>query len=119
MLTFSQQQIDIFANHQDQLFINDMVTYLRSCAGKQADNIFDKTFETEVRLLIDKAKAYGYSNHQDVYYFIEVALICGEDFETNPQYQWLTDNLKRNNPQELVPVKQLYDAVLRTEQIDK
>lgn len=111
MLHVTQAQMDMFAAHGDRRFVLKIARYLADIAKQQAQQVAQEILEKDAEYLVDRAKSYGYRNYQDVYYFIELVLVCGDDFEQNPQHQWLVEQLSRNCPARRVPVKPLYEVV--------
>ena len=111
MLKISQDQIDMFSQVQRNRFVVKVVAYIRSNSCNQIDNVSEKELIKDVNYLIDKAVSYGYKKQQDIFYFIEIVLMCGENFENNPKYSLLVSNLRRNNEKSPVPIKQLYYSI--------
>ena len=104
----------MFSRLERERFIEKMVAYVRSNSCSQAGKVPEKELARDIDHLVDKAMSYGYSKQQDIYYFIELVLMCGDDFENNPKYSSLVSNLRRNNGNGLLSIKRLYNSIKKS-----
>lgn len=111
MLNISQNQMDIMANHLDEQFIEKMASYILSLTKKPTEAVTMSELKKSVRTIIARAKSYGYTKQQDVYYFLEIILMCGSNFDSNAKYDWLTASLQNNATGTTSPIKPLYNLV--------
>jgi len=113
MLKISHNQIEKFNQYHRNQFIEKMLTYIQSHSCINAEKFHEKELKKDISDLINKAMSYGYTKQNDIYYFIEIILMCGVNFEKEPKYQELVSNLNKNKEGRLVPIKQLYHFIKR------
>lgn len=89
MLTMRQDQVEAFRQYHLQKFENDMVAHLQKFAPKHWQAIGEQTGRQVIRLGIEQAKKYGFTNRGPVRFYIELMFLFGSYFDTDPQFPWV------------------------------
>jgi len=99
MLTIRQEQVDAFRQHHLRKFEDEMVEHLKKFAPQHWRVIGEETGRQVIRLGIEQAKKYGFTNRGPVRFYIEMMFMFGSYFDTDPQCLWATEILR--DPQNL------------------
>lgn len=104
----SPSQMIAFGQGQRTMFVQEMVKHLERCCSKQVEHLSEEEIESVVEAVIAKANLYHYVKRHDILCFMEIVFMCGSDFENDPKYDWLTQNLRRNSTHSSVDAQQLW-----------
>lgn len=94
MWTIRQEQTDAFRQHHLQKFEDDMVEHSKEVAPVLCKLIGDEYVRPAVHRGIKQAQAYGFTNRGPIRLFIELKLLFGSSFDTDPQYPWASQILQ-------------------------
>lgn len=108
MWTIRQEQIDAFRQAALQQFEDEMVEHLKEFAPRHWKVMGEQDGRKAIRLGIERAEKYGFTNRGPVRFYIELMFMFGSDFDTDPQYPWAREVLK--SPTEM-------DQMLRADQL--
>jgi hypothetical protein len=88
MLTIRLEQCEVLGRTSLRHFEDEMVEHLNNFAPKHCEVIKESGIRTVIRLGIERAKEYGFTNRGPVRFYIELMFMFGSYFDTDSQYQW-------------------------------
>lgn len=89
MLVIRNQQTDVLSKYMIKRFEARIAVYLsKSFPDVDKDNLWQI-----IQYGIEKAKTYNIISESNVYEYIILMLILGQDFDTNPSYSWASEVL--------------------------
>lgn len=98
MLTIRPEQDEAFRRAALQRFEDDMVGHLRKFAPKLCEIRGEPVVRQVIRLGIERAGQYGFTNRGPVRFYIELMFTLGCDFDTDVQYPWVPQTLRDPEP---------------------
>jgi hypothetical protein len=100
MLRIRKEQYEELGNISLKRFEDEMVVHSRDFSPRLCEVISEERLRVAIRQAMSRAGGYGFTNRGPVRLFIELMLLFGSDFDTDPQYAWaeeiLTDPADRN-----------------------
>src|SRR6266700_1172129 len=90
MLTIRPEQGEPFRQHPLQKFEDEMVEHLKKFAPRHWKVMGEHDGRVVIRLGIEQARKYGFTNRGAVRFYIELMFMFGSYFDTDPQYPWAT-----------------------------
>jgi hypothetical protein len=93
MLIVRQEQMEALAQAVLRRFESDMVIHLADFSPPLFKAVGEDQMRAAVRLGMAKAAVYGFDLHGPVRLFLELMLLFGSHFDTDPQYVWLAEIL--------------------------
>jgi len=90
MLTIRPEQVEAFRQHHLQKFEDEMVEHLKKFAPRHWKVMGEHDGRVVIRLGIEQARKYGFTNRGPVRFYIELMFMFGSYFDTDPQYPWAT-----------------------------
>ena len=117
MITIREDQIFAFETVALQNFEKKMVTHCQLFSSQLCDTVADSNIRLFVQRSIKRAYSYGLTLNGSVSFYIELALMLGCDFDTDPQYIGLSEILEQEMSDEMSKADQLYEWFNQYEQI--
>src|SRR5262245_64449839 len=96
MFTIRVEQQEAFDRALFRGFEDDMVSHLRRFAPRLFELRGEPTFRALIRLGADRAGRYGFTNRGPVRLFVELMVILGCDFDTDPMLPWAARDLSES-----------------------
>src|SRR5271157_42205 len=93
MLTIRPQQEEAFRQAALRRFEDDMVAHLNKFAPKHCEVIGEPAVRSVIRLGMERAKQYGFTNRGPVRFYLELMFMFGSHFDRDPQLVWASDIL--------------------------
>jgi hypothetical protein len=93
MLTMRQEQVDAFRQHHLQKFEDEMVEHLQKFSPRHWRVMGEPDGRRVIRLGIERAEKYGFTNRGPVRFYIELMSMFGSYFDTDPQHPWASSVL--------------------------
>jgi hypothetical protein len=93
MLNIRPGQMEAFEQAAQRRFENDMAAHLRKFAPRHCKILDEEALRTIIRLGIERARKYGFTNVGPVRLFLELMFLFGSDFDTDPQLPWAAEVL--------------------------
>ena len=106
-----QTQIEELKKVPMLAFENEMVAHLAEFSPALYRVIKEDQMRVVVRFGIEKAEEYGFTFRGPIRLFLELMLLFGSHFDTDPQYPWANSILKTDAPQ-MERADQLHAQVL-------
>ncbi len=94
MLVIRKQQIDVFNQVVLKSFESEMVMHCRDFSPRLFKVIGEDQMRRVVQLGMADAGGYGFTYRGPVRFYIEMMLLFGSHFDTDPQYLWATEILQ-------------------------
>lgn len=88
MWTIRQEQVDAFRQAALQQFEDQMVKHLERFSPQHCKVAGEPAVRQVIRLGIEQARQYGFTNRGPVRFYIELMFMFGSYFDTDPQYPW-------------------------------
>ena len=97
MFTIRQEQTEAFRQHHLQKFEDEMVEHLKGFAARLSEMRGEECIRTVIRKGIANAGQYGFTNRGPVRFYIELMFTLGCDFDTDFQYPWAVEILRKTS----------------------
>lgn len=94
MWTIRQEQTEAFRQHHLKKFEDEMVEHSNQVAPVLCKLIGDEHVRLAAHRGITQAQTYGFTNRGPIRLFIEMKLLFGSSFDTDPQYPWAAATLR-------------------------
>ncbi len=111
MLIIRQQQMETFRKAALAAFETEMVLHCNEFSPHLYKVIGEKQMRVAVCRTIDRAYGHGFTNRGPIRLFIEMMLLFGSNFDTDPQYSWAAKILHTSDDQ-MQRAEQLYNKIL-------
>lgn len=93
MIVIRKEQLEVFRADGLATFENEMVLHLAAFSPPLFAATGEQQIRKVIRLGISRAADYGFDHQGPVRLYLEMMLLFGSDFDTDPQYLWLADIL--------------------------
>ena len=113
MLTIRSAQMEVFRAKAHRAFADEMVEYLATFSPPLFATLSEASRYHVVELGIERAQGYGLSLRGPVRLYLELMVLLGSQFDTDPQYPWAAAVL--NDPHalpEMQRAEQLYEHTM-------
>jgi hypothetical protein len=88
MWTIRQEQTEAFRQHHLKKFEDEMVVHLRKFAPQPSKVAGEAAVRAAIRVGIDNAGKYGFTNRGPLRFYIELMFMFGSYFDSDPQHPW-------------------------------
>ncbi len=114
MLVISKKQFDKMAEAGTLEFEANMLRHIRQFSPLHTQTRDDETLRKLIRLGKHNAAEYGFSRMGPVRFFIELMILLGAYFDTDPQYPWIQVVLNDSDfyPNQLSKADQLHNLYI-------
>lgn len=113
MLTIREAQNQVFAERARQAFEQEMVAHLAEFSPPLFKTLGEKPMLDIVRFGMARAEQqHGFDLRGPVRLYLEMMLLFGSYFDTDPQYPWATEILTDRDTYQMQRADQLYEKVL-------
>jgi hypothetical protein len=113
MLTIRKEQVKVFKEQKLQDFIDEMTRHIQEFTPQQFKITGEANIRKVIKLGILRAENYGFTYRGPVQFYIELMFMLGSDFDTDPQYNWISEILKSdNNVDQMERADYLHEKVL-------
>jgi hypothetical protein len=113
MLKIRRQQIEALDQPALAAFEAEMVRHCNNFSPPLCKVLGEDQLRIVIRKAIDRARGYGFTNRGPVRLFIEMTLLFGSSFDTDPQYPWIEETLRvRERDHQTERAEQLYEKTL-------
>jgi hypothetical protein len=86
-------QVEALRQSSLSKFEDDMVKHLQGFIPKLATVLGDAALRTVIRYGVERARTYEFTSRACVRFFIEMIVLFGAEFDTDPQYPWALEAL--------------------------
>jgi hypothetical protein len=99
MIVIRPEQIEVFRKVALIGFEDEMVAHSQDFAPKLSTVLGAQQLRSAVRAAMARADGYGFTNRGPMRLFVELILLFGSAFDTDPQYPWAAQILGDGAPQ--------------------
>ena len=93
MLQIRREQMDVFVSAALDTFERTMRDHAKAFAPGHCAALGDEGVARVVRLGLERARTHGFSKRGPARLYIDLMLLLGSDFDTDPQYPWAAEIL--------------------------
>lgn len=111
MLRIRPEQLKVLEVDVLRRFKEEMVEHSKEFSPQLCNNLSDKQLHVIIKQSIKRADKYGFTNRGSVRLYLEIKLLLGSNFDTDPQYPKLAEILKRDDEQ-MQRADALYEVVV-------
>lgn len=112
MLTIRESQRKTFEERAQQAFEDEMVAHLAEFSPPLFKTLGEAQMRVAVRFGVDRAAAHDFSFRGPVRLYLEMMLLFGSYFETDPQYPWAAEMLKNRDVEQMERAESLYEKIM-------
>ena len=113
MLVIRQEQMDVFRAAALRSFEDEMVEHLAGFSPPLFKTVGEEQMRQAIRLGMERANGHGFTYRGPVRLYLELMLLFGSHFDTDPQYPWAAQILtKQDSPPQMQRAERLYDTVM-------
>jgi hypothetical protein len=103
------QQMAVFEQAVRQNFEDEMVEHLKKFAPAHCAVIGEPSIRQVIRLGMERSQKYGLTERNSIRIYLELMVLFGSDFDTDPQVPWAGEVLKNSAAaSEVVRLDSLY-----------
>jgi len=95
-----KEQFDSFSGAAVHNFENEMIEHLRRFSPRISRIVGDQGLLDEIRLGIQRAESYGFTNRGPARFYIESMFALGTGFDTDPLLPWAGEILRGRVPED-------------------
>lgn len=111
MLQIRERQHETFRQVALERFITEMVLHAQDFSPKLCAVLGEAQVREAVRQAVGRGEGYGFSNRGPLRLYVEMTFLYGSAFDTDPQYPWAREILRRTDGQ-TERATALYEGVL-------
>lgn len=93
MLTIRPEQLKVFSLAEVQKFEDWMLGHLQRFFHRRCEAIGERELRKTIQDGIQRAAAYGITDRRDVCKYIDLMVVFGHGFDTDPRLSWACDIL--------------------------
>jgi hypothetical protein len=113
MLLIRAQQMQAFEQASMARFERRMVAHLRQLAPKHCKAVGEAGLRQVVRVGFARAKDHGFTKRGPVKLYLDLMIMLGSDFDSDPQYPWAAALLDDpDTPDEMARAERLYEKAI-------
>ncbi|MBL8473764.1 MAG: hypothetical protein KF778_06205 [Rhodocyclaceae bacterium] len=112
MLTIHPEQMRELNRATLQRFADEMFGHAREFSPDLCKTLSNEELARGIWAAIEQSRGYGFERRGPIRLYIELSLLFGSKFDTDPQYPW-AGRILRENRDEMLRAEGLYRAVLR------
>lgn len=96
MLTISNQQIEAFEKQAMQRFEDEMMLHCQEFSPELSKVLGEAQLRVAVQNAFTRAQRYGFSTRGALRLYLEMCLLFGSSFDSDPQYSWAAQVLNQS-----------------------
>lgn len=113
MLVIRESQMKTFEKAAQRAFEDEMVAHLAEFSPPLFKVIGEAQMRKTVRFGIDRADSHGFTFRGPIRLYLELMLLFGSYFDTDPQYPWAAETLtNQDSGPQMQRAEQLYERTL-------
>jgi|PlaIllAssembly_1097288.scaffolds.fasta_scaffold24793_4 hypothetical protein len=113
MQVIRREQMDVFRAAALRSFEDEMVEHLAGFSPPLFKTVGEEQMRKAIRLGMERADGHGFTYRGPVRLYLELMLLFGSHFDTDPQYPWANDILtKRDSLSQMQRAERLYDTTM-------
>jgi hypothetical protein len=92
-----QEQVDALNQAPMRVFEDDMVVHLAEFSPPLFNAVKEEQLRKAIHFGISRADEYGFTFRGPIEFYLELMLLFGSHFDTDPQYPWASEILKQED----------------------
>ena len=88
MLVVRKEQIETLSGVAATGFANELVEHVKKFSPRHAQAVGDDAIRKSVDLGLERSRSYGFTKRGTVRFFVELMVMFGRDFDTDPMLPW-------------------------------
>lgn len=112
MLVIQRSQMEAFKEAARSTFENEMVAHLAEFSPPLFKAIREEQMRKAVHFGIGQAESYGFTCRGPVRLYLELMLLFGSYFDTDPQYPWAAEIIKNSDMDQMQRAERLYEKTM-------
>jgi hypothetical protein len=113
MLVIRREQMEVFRAAALRSFEESMVTHLAGFSPPLFKAVGAEQLRIAIRLGMERAAGYGFDLRGPVRLYLELMLLFGSRFDTDPQYPWAAEILtNRDSGSQMQRAERLYERTM-------
>jgi hypothetical protein len=113
MLSIREEQMLAFSIEAKKQFEKEIVQHISEFAPKQYEILGESTIGRIVRLGIERAENYGFTDRGPARFYVEMMFMFGSDFDTDPQYPWAAEILFAESEDQIIRADRLHAEAMK------
>jgi hypothetical protein len=114
MLTIRKEQIKAFEEVAMRQFIDDMIIHVNKYFPEECGKLGEEQLRNHLVWIIPRAKKYGLEAERDLCRYLNLSIIYGKDFDSDPGLVWMVNILlDYNEPNPSLRLNRLYKEVTK------
>lgn len=94
MLLIRKEQMAALAGAQADTLMASLLSYVRGNFSEECSSQTDRELIERLEAIVGRAKTYGITGKRGLYKYAAIAMVYGDDFDGNPEHEWMVDYLK-------------------------
>lgn len=94
MFILERRHMQIFEQASLQRFADEFVVHCREFSPHVCDTLTADELRKAVHIGIEKAKRHGFTRYGTIRFYLDMAMLLGSEFDTDPQYPWAGEILR-------------------------
>ncbi|MCJ7602697.1 MAG: hypothetical protein MUO63_14510, partial [Desulfobulbaceae bacterium] len=113
MLVIRPEQMEVFKEAALRSFESEMLLHLGEFSPPLFKAVGEEQMRKAVRLGMERTNGYGFTYRGPVRLYLELMLLFGSHFDTDPQYPWATEILvNQDADSQMQRANRLYEKVM-------
>ncbi|HCK82569.1 MAG TPA: hypothetical protein DIC59_14050 [Candidatus Competibacteraceae bacterium] len=112
MLSIRESQVRTFEERAQRAFEDEMVAHLADFSPPLFKTLGETQMRVAVQFGMDRAAAHDFTFRGPVRLYLEMMLLFGSHFETDPQYPWAAEILKKRDVDQMERAESLYEKTV-------
>jgi hypothetical protein len=112
MLVIRESQMKAFEKVAQRAFEDEMVAHLAEFSPPLFKAVGEEQMRKAVLFGINRADSYGFTFRGPVRLYLELMLLFGSYFETDPQYPWVAEILANRDSDQMQRAERLYEKTM-------
>lgn len=100
MLVIRKEQIEALEKDASKHFVSHLCSHCEEFSPHLCKTLKKDELRNAVEYGVERAKEYGFDLRGPVRYFVDLMIVLGSGFDTDPQYPWAAEALRIGNPDE-------------------
>ena len=112
MLVIRESQVKVFEEVARRTFEDEMVVHLAEFSPPLFKAIGEEQMRKVVHFGVGRADSHGFTLRGPVRLYLEMMLLFGSFFDTDPQYPWAAEILANRDSEQMQRAERLYEKVM-------
>ncbi len=95
-ITITEQQLKALEPYAYENYITELMAHCDEKFPHLRKTMGEEKLRQTIQQCIEKAKQSGFTQRGPIWFYAEMFIIFGWEFETDPQYPWIKETLQRN-----------------------